>query len=174
MARMNGPHLDMILARHPPAPAVFVESGTFHGKTTRLAVPRFREVTTIELDPALYGQAVLDLAPLGVTCYRGNSAQWMPVLARDYAEPVCFFLDAHWFKRDYAVAGEAEGLPLWDELTAIAARPYPDIVIVDDVKSFGQTEPTPEWADVSLVRVAGYFPEAREALVWRDQAVVYR
>ena len=176
MARMTGPHLRLIRTRHPSAEAIctFVESGTFHGKTTRLAVEQFAAVHTIELNADWYTEAVRDLVPLGVKCYHGNSADLVPQLASEIEEPVVWYLDAHWFKLVPDVAGETEGLPLWAELEALAKRPYADVIVVDDVASFGKTEPTPEWIDVSLEKIASYFPGHREAVILRDQAVVYR
>lgn len=157
-----------------PAPAVFVESGTFHGDLTRLALGRFREVHTIELHMSWHADAVRALGPLGVRCYQGDSATWVPLLAQELVEPVFWFLDAHWFKRAKGVAGADRPLPLWAELEAIARRPYPDIVVVDDVHCFGTSEPTTEWLEVSLERIASYFPGHREAVILHDQAVVYR
>jgi hypothetical protein len=178
MARMTGGHLSALLLRFHgnghAVPAVFVESGTFHGKTTRLAAAQFREVHTIELHPTWYAEAVEQLGALGVHCYHGNSAELVPTLARAIGEPVFWYLDAHWFKRVKDVAGQGTPLPLWAELEAIAARPYLDIVVVDDVHAFGGSDPTPEWLDVSLERIAGYFPGHREARIALDQAVVYR
>ncbi len=176
MSRMTGPHLKMIRERHPSAASIrtFVESGTFHGKTTRLAVEQFTTVHTIELHPDWYANAVRDLGPLGVGCWHGDSAVVIPRLAKEIAEPVFWYLDAHWFKLVPGVAGQLEGLPLWRELEALAARPYADVVVVDDVASFGRTEPTDEWLDVSLEKIAAYFPGQRENVILRDQAVVYR
>ena len=175
MALRKPEHLDAIMQRHPGCPAVFLESGTFHGKTTRWAVERFRQVRTIELHPLWHAEADRDMGPLGVRCYHGNSAEWVPILAAEISEPVCWYLDAHFFHRKVKdVAGKAEGLPLWDELSAIADRPFADIVIVDDVHCFGTDQPTPEWLDVSLEKIASFFPGHREAVIMNDQAVVYK
>ena len=41
-------------------------------------------------------------------------------------------------------------MPLWDELTIIRKRLYPDIVVVDDVHAFGSIrELQPEWEHVT-------------------------
>ena len=174
MARMSEGRMLAIRTRRGPSPAVFVETGTFHGKTTRLAVAQFREVHTVELHVDWHREAVEQLGPLGVHCHQGNSAGIVPILATHIQEPVFWYLDAHWFKVAPGVAGEDVPLPLWAELDAIAARSFPDIIVVDDVASFGKTEPTPEWADVSLASIAAKFPDRKEALVMWDQAVVYR
>jgi hypothetical protein len=176
MSRFTHGRLDRIRNRFPDGPGirVFVETGTFHGKTTRLAAQCFPEVHTIELHDQWHAEAVRDLAPLGVRCHHGNSAELVPQLAAAIAEPAVWYLDAHWFKIVPGVAGQAVPLPLWAELEAVAARPYRDVVVVDDVHAFGKMEPTAEWLDVSIERIAGYFPGHRAAAIQDDQAVVYR
>jgi len=173
MALRHPGHLDTILSFATVRPVVFVESGTFHGKTTRWARERFPRVHTIELNYDWYIENFQALTPLGVSCYHGNSAVIIPQLAAKIQEPVCWFLDAHFFKLVPEVAGEKEGLPLWDELRAIAARPFPDIVIVDDVAMFGTSHVSEDWREVSLDRIAEYFPGAQHRILF-DQAVVYR
>jgi hypothetical protein len=156
------------------APKVFVESGTFHGKTTRFAVEQFDVVHTIELNTDWFMAALKELAPLGVHCHHGNSADVIPKLARQIEGPVFWYLDAHWFKVAPNVAGKDLPLPLWAELEAISQRTEPDVIVVDDVHSFGKSEPTPEWEKVNLDSIAAHFPERKEALLMWDQAVVYR
>lgn len=163
--------LDLIRHRMGNSPRVFVESGTFMGKTTRWAAERFDEVHTIELSPELYERAVRELVPLGVTCHHGDTRDVLPGLATAFQEPVVWFLDAHWLDREHA-AGAGTELPLEDELVVLAARPYRDIVIVDDVASFGR-DYQPGWKRVSLEWIGHFFPKAR-VMRHKDCAVVYR
>ena len=177
-----------ILSRHTwlALPSVAVETGTFRGERTMLFAGFFPEVHTIELSPKLHREAVERLAPLkGVTCLLGDSAVVVGELAKQYDQTVFWYLDAHWFslnrghsREGYRRDAEAEiarsPLPLWAELDAIAARTYADIIVVDDARDFGRSEPTPEWEDISLAAIAGYFPGCTEAVVLGDQAVVYR
>ena len=165
--------LDLIRARFGPGPGVFVESGTFHGKTTRWALERFSVVHTIELSDEFYAEAIRDLAPLGAVCHHGDTRDVLPELARSIQEPAVWFLDAHWLNRPGA-AGKDTLLPLHEELTALAGRPYADIVIVDDVASFGKEEYQPGWGRVSLQWIAAQFPGHRQAMRHKDCAVVYR
>jgi hypothetical protein len=173
MARMTAAHLTMLRTRYQAPPQVFVETGTFDGKTTRFALEQFAAVHTIELDHDRFWRALGELGPQGAHCHHGDSRVWVPRLAQQIEGPVFWYLDAHWFNVP-GVAGRDEGLPLWAELEALAARPWPDVVVVDDVHSFGTDQPTPEWQAISLERIAGCFPGHREAVVLGDQAVVYR
>jgi hypothetical protein len=151
-------------------PRVFVESGTFHGKTTRWARERFLVVHTIELSPVLHAEAMRDLAPLGITCHLGDSRDVIPRLAETLTAPVVWFLDAHWTNCPGA-AGKDTPLPLLEELEALAQRTQADTVIVDDVASFGRDDYQPGWGDVSVNWIAGFFP-GRETVRIKDCVVV--
>lgn len=186
---LDAPNLTAILNRHrghTGVPLVAVETGTFRGDRAVLFADHFAAVHTIELSPTLFQKADLRLEPYGnVMRHCGDSRALVPQLAGLLPQPVLWYLDAHWFtlnrKRSRAgAARDAEAqiartpLPLWDELEAIAARHYADIIVVDDVRDFGTAEPTEEWRAVSLERIASYFPDAIEAAVLNDQAVVWR
>jgi hypothetical protein len=180
--------LRALIGRHTwlALPRVAVESGTFEGERTVLLAGFFHEVHTIELSEHLYDAAAARLIGLRhVTCHFGDSARIVPELAAALQEPVLWYLDAHWFSlnrgksragyaRDAAAQIAPGPLPLWDELAAIAARPYADVIAVDDARDFGRSEPTPEWRDISLGRIAAYFPHCAEAVILGDQAVVFR
>lgn len=183
MAGMTAAKLAAIHHRHGThAPcSVFVETGTFEGKTTALAAAEFRTVFSCEIKLELYRAAAerLSVQLPNVSLLFGDSRWAVQWLAERIGEPCCWYLDAHWFKHP-AVGGQEEGLPLWDELRAIAARrdakgePFRDIIVVDDVNDFGKPKPTPEWVEVTLERIAAMFPGHAEAVILHDQAVVYR
>lgn len=176
MAQMTGKHLRTIrrLLDGNKAPRIFVESGTWHGHTTKLAQPQFRHLHTVELNPALHKAAQKMLRK--TKCHCGNSADIIPKLAEQIDAPVFWYLDAHFFKhRTEKIAGEDIPLPLWAELEAIAKRPHRDIIVVDDVHLFGsETGPQPDWKDVTLENIAAYFPGHRKAAIMRDQGVVWK
>jgi hypothetical protein len=187
MSGLTLPRLRRLVARHDVRPLVFAETGTFHGERAALACAVFERVLTCELSPTLHAAAREAYPGLPITFVLGDSRAVIRRWALALDEPVCWYLDAHWFTlnpnktragaardRNGQIAGQAEGLPLWDELAALAARPWPDIIIVDDARDFGTDQPTPEWRDVSLEAIAAQFPHHREALVLHDQAVVYR
>lgn len=179
MANMTAALLRAICLRHTQTPPrVFVETGTYKGKTTRhaLSLKLFDDVRTIEIHDGNYKLAVEQLQPLGVRCYHGDSASVLPQVTRELRAPAVFFLDAHWGTKAPDIGGADRPLPLWVELDAIAARGIPgDIVIVDDVKTFGKKLPTIEWASVSLRTIVRRFRKRRvvESLIVGDEAVVY-
>jgi hypothetical protein len=187
MSGMTAARLSAIRARHPGVKhiRVFAETGTYLGQRASLAKGQFDRVYTVELSATLYENAKRAHAERGIVFEQGDSRNVVRRWALELLEPVVWYLDAHWFNGNKAglvserakagqVAGQGEGLPLWEELDAIAARPYRDVIVVDDVRDFGTEQPTPEWKDVSLSKIASFFPGHREAVVLHDQAVVYR
>ena len=154
-------------------PNVFVETGTFHGKTSRWAAERFQVVHTVELSYELYRAAADALTPLGVRCHHGDTLEHLPRLAKEIDEPVFWFLDAHWLDQPHA-AGKGTQLPLHEELKALAERKYADVICVDDVASFGREEYQPGWGEVALAWIAAHFPDRKVAMRYKDVAVVYR
>ena len=186
---LTAERLAEILTRHESAGYITtaVETGTFRGERAELFACVFETVHTIELSSKLFHESRPRLTDLGVICYLGDSRTYVPILASAIQAPALWYLDAHWFslnrqksRAGYArdaeaqIAGQAEGLPLWGELEALAEREFADVIVVDDARDFGRSEPTPEWEDISLERIAAYFPDHQEAAIMGDQAVVWR
>lgn len=147
-------------------PNIFVETGTWKGITTVMAANHFPTVHTIELSVVHHMRALDTFRGLPhVHCHYGDSAAVLPILCDLLpAQPVMFYLDAHWFKVDHAAKGR---FPLWGELEAIAKRGQPDIVVVDDVHSFGTCNPEPAWERVSLDSICQCLRDAgRDLMPW--------
>lgn len=175
---LTSANIDTIRAHHAIPLRVLVETGTYYGDSTRRALAVFPVVHTIELDRRFHDVATQTLGPLGVHCWLGDSAVLVPRLALEIREPVCWFLDAHWFNtREWGQdvpTLDPSPIPLWDELRALAQRPYPDVVIVDDAGDFGKPYPTGEWAEITSEKIAALFPAPRELAVFDNLAVIYR
>lgn len=157
-----------------PRPRIAVETGTYRGTMTLLLARHFEVVHTVEMSDALYSKLPRDGA-VNVTWHRGDTRIILPKLCLEIEEPVLWFLDAHYF----AGAGAARGgLPIWNELSAIANRPYADVVAVDDVHTFGKKRPPEygEWRAVtpdSLLKALGRVDRHAVAgdmfMMWRKQ-----
>jgi len=160
-------------------PDIFVETGTWKGGTTALALNFFADVHTIERSVVHHIGAWRTFWTYGhVHCHFGDSRVVLASLCELVLPPVpvFFYLDAHWFRVDHAV-GKGE-FPLWAEIEAIAARNVADVVVVDDVHSFGTENPEPAWKDVTLENIVKAFQNAgRVATGWEregcDQVAVY-
>lgn len=179
--RLYTPDLLTLRAGHPvaDAPHVFVETGTFQGRTTALALQFFAEVHTIELSVVHHLKAWTKFWDHShVHCHYGDSAKVLPALCSQILPPtpVMFYLDAHWFgARDAVGKGE---LPLWAEIKAIADRGCQDTIVVDDVASFGTDHPEPVWLDVTMDTIMQAIASAgREGEPWSrkgcDQVAVF-
>lgn len=101
--------------------ATIVETGTYHGDTTR-ALSFIAPVVTMELNPELY-KKTSDLD--NVTRLQGDSASLLPKLVPGIAEPILFYLDAHW--EDHS--------PLLEELQAIRKCTKPPVIIIHDFQN---------------------------------------
>jgi hypothetical protein len=172
-------HLQMA---HPAGviPQVFIETGTQHAVTAHLAQHLYPVIETIELSEALYSKAVALFKAAGVSAinglrlHRGDSAKVLPEILARYAEPVCVYLDAHWYESPDVVGRDC--FPLWLELAAIAARSYADTIVVDDFHSFGVGSPAADWFAVTQASIVAALNPARVLDTERvdDHFVVYR
>lgn len=156
------------------APRILVETGTYRGKTSLLASRHFQIVHTIELSRRLFRRARRRLKPAGVVCHLGDSRVLVPRLCAQFTEPVAWYLDAHFFRDPQRLAAD-NPLPLMDELTAIASRPWPDIVIVDDVHDFGRVDHgLPGWDAITQDSICDALGRVRESRIVDDQLVIWR
>jgi hypothetical protein len=120
----------------------FIETGTYHGSSSRWAAQHFKSVVTMELSPALYQQHHEELRALGnVEPLRGDSKILLPqVISRLGGAPAVFWLDGHWSSGE--TAGEEDECPLLGELEALVQR-RGDIILIDDARLFLSTPPAP-------------------------------
>ena len=166
---------------------VFVETGTFRGKTARQESRYFREVHTIELSEALYNSNLLVFSEKypNVHSYLGDSVEWLPVVLGQLSEPCVVFLDAHWsgdesvdwknskwkgYDVPTAYRGEKwppdpdQQCPLVEEVKAISDFPYPCMVIIDDWNVAGKKDlqfQGEDWSGITLDRVLSSFDSSR-------------
>ena len=122
---------------------VFIETGTFKGRTVRAAVHSklFKVVMSIELDPMLYRAAKQTfIKNPRVRLYHGSSAEILPQII-DPDVSTTFYLDAHKTIILHNVVGSflnSAECPLLAELNAILSRQWTAnlIVIIDDARLF--------------------------------------
>jgi hypothetical protein len=159
---------------------VFVESGTFKGKTAIVESRFFREVHTIELSPELYraNLAVFQRDFPNIFAYEGDSASVLQELVMKIKEPCLFFLDAHWsgdhrvnwqesewkgYATDTAYRGDnwpptsEQQCPLIDESEVIGRLfKFPAIVVIDDWLIVGTRNKAfagEDWSSISIDRI---------------------
>ena len=148
-----------------PKPRVCVESGTYQGESALLFTEYFGHVHTIELSPKWYDYSRERLKDReNITCHFGDSAVVLKDLTKQIEEPVFYYLDAHFAGGDTAF-GDKE-VPLVEELTEIAARPYADVIVIDDMRLVGKagvsgddgnliySKMEYDWRDITLDKIA--------------------
>lgn len=129
--------VQVIAAKGHPIPKVFIETGTYHGKTTFGALRDFIEIHTIELSEEWYEKAVEQFKGYAhVHCHHGDSAKVLSKILPGIKEPVLFYLDAHYSGGTTAMGSEQN--PLLRELEIIGKRPYEDIIFIDDLEQMGR------------------------------------
>jgi hypothetical protein len=131
--------------------AIFVETGTYHGDTTRWASNHFEIVHTIERAESLYNLHSNQLAQIkGVTPHLGDSRDILPQIVRDIdSQTAVYWLDGHWSGGE--TAGEYDECPLLDELRCL--EPHRSIILIDDARLFLCAPPFPhnpsQWPTIS-------------------------
>lgn len=148
-----------------PKPSVCVESGTYQGESALLFAEHFGQVHTIELSKKWYDFSRKRLKEkTNITCHFGDSAVVLKKLTKEIDEPVFYYLDAHFAGGDTAF-GDKE-VPLNEELSEIAARPYADVIIIDDIRLVGKAGTSGDdgnqiyskmeydWRDITLGKMA--------------------
>ena len=122
----------------------FVETGTYHGATARLASTLFEEVWTVEASRELHSRAMDSFRSfVNIHSALSDSASWLGDLRpRIQDSPSVFWLDAHWCCAD-TTSGEESQCPLLAELEAISPLHPDDIILIDDARLFLCTPPPP-------------------------------
>jgi hypothetical protein len=126
---------------------VFVETGTFRGKTSIWASGIFKEVYTIENSRELFESVSESLLRFkNIHPLFGNSAVQLGKIVSEIKQPAIFWLDAHWCGG--ATYGNAEPCPLLDEIRIIKQSGYNHIIMIDDARFFLKPPPRPQNADL--------------------------
>lgn len=115
--------------------SVFIETGTFHGVTTKWASTHFESVHTIERAEYLYNLHCKELAQArSITPHLGDSREILPKILEGIGDQKCvFWLDAHWSGGE--TAGKNDRCPLLGELACLTSR-HDDMILIDDARYF--------------------------------------
>lgn len=130
--------------------AVVIETGTYHGDSSRFFSSAGFPVHTIEVSTTLAALVFPGLRRVGVTCHQGDSAKLLPdllmTLADEGVEEINFWLDGHW-SGGVTSSAPAHETPIVKELEAIGElrRKFRRMVVaVDDFRCFGNDAAYPE------------------------------
>jgi hypothetical protein len=125
-----------------PPTRQYIETGTYVGDGIQRVLGRYEQIHSIELaEKYAFETAAKFLDRPEVTVYHGNSKEVLPVLLATIQEPVTIFLDGHYSGGETAIGDEIvdgfSSAPLLTEIEIIMARPWDDIVVIDDTRMFG-------------------------------------
>ena len=177
------PHgiLRKIIRKYPQYSSVqvFIETGTFKGKTARIESRYFKKVHTIELNKDLYQNNLAVFAEFpNIKSYCGDSAEVLPEILKKLNESCLIFLDAHWsgdssvdwsdsawqgYGMDTSFRGEKwppdpeQQCPLIDEARVIGEFVKNSaVVVIDDWSSVGTKDHAfqgEDWSAISLDKI---------------------
>lgn len=131
----------------------FVETGTYQGDGARFAATVFPRVVTIEIKREYQEQAIAKSPAPNIEFVLGDSAEVLPEIVTGLSGTTMFWLDGH---AGAGLFAEKDNCPLLAELRAIAASPYPHVILIDDARAFLAPPPPPFEIEV--------WPELREVL----------
>lgn len=130
--------------------AVVIETGTYHGDSSRFFAGAGYPVHTIEVSETLAARVFPGLRRIGVTCHRGDSARILPellsTLKDEGVEELNLWLDGHWSGGVTSTSPTHE-TPIIAELVAIEqlCRHFRRLVVaVDDMRCFGNDAAYPD------------------------------
>lgn len=138
------------LASRSDGVSVFVETGTYLGKTAQLLASVCDRVITIEIDDVLYDRAVdLFEDEPQVTVLHGNSADVLPQVLRELEDRALFWLDGHF---SGGITGGPKEPPIVSELRAVINHPVKNhIVVIDDARLFRGRDGYPRLREVAAM-----------------------
>lgn len=115
---------------------IFVETGTYMGKTAIHMSSICRTCHTIEVSEKLYAAAKETLRPYGnISLHHGDSGAVLPAILAGIDEPALFWLDAH--HSGGKTGGAKRTTPIRPELEAIFAHPVKThVILIDDARAF--------------------------------------
>jgi len=127
----------------------FVETGSYHGDTSKALADIVNHVVTIEIDPSNAALATHNCAGVpNVKVHCGPSEDILPIAIRGLVGPTLFWLDAHY---QTGMTKGSKKCPLFAELQIIFDKPEVDpTILIDDARKFIWIN---GWPSLSSVRL---------------------
>lgn len=134
----------------------FVETGTSHGDTTELAAIMFDQVWSCDINANLIEKARQRLQDYpGVKLSVESSPDFLRRIKPELAQPVMYWLDAHWSGGSIKPIREC---PLLDEIASIGSLKGHSVLLIDDINLIESPPPPPhdpkQWPTMAELRTA--------------------
>lgn len=117
---------------------VFIETGTWNGRTLSKVASSFDRCYSIELDEKLYVAARQRFESMPwVKLIQGDSAKALEGVLSEVDEPAVFWLDAHYCGPGTALGEGERETPVLSELNAIFKNSkFDHLILIDDARCF--------------------------------------
>jgi hypothetical protein len=178
MGHLTSAMFEEILSQASVRPRVYIETGCNVGDQLCVARKHFDKCYGIELHTPFYHTCRARFEEDVVVVLNSDTRVMLPRLLNHsmFQQPVFFLLDAHYTRFDPPIPkGE---FPLWDELCMLRPRKWADIIVVDDVHTFGKKRDdlrfgdAPEWEGITCDVLASFF--GQRGKVVGDGYVIHR
>jgi hypothetical protein len=167
---MPAPKYDLLklLVPDPEEWPVFIETGTLRGETIFAMEPWFDELHTIELGKDLWSRVKGRYRGEKIRFHHGDSPTVLRELLPAITRRAIFFLDGHW-SCGVTARGEQD-VPLLDEIRVITrCFTHEALLVIDDLRLFGQGPETGEAVDWTKVGIPGVREAAGERLILLEE-----
>jgi hypothetical protein len=134
---------------------LFIETGTYHGKTSAWASQVFDHVETIEIATSLFEKAQFEYKNISNIRFNlGDSSIVLNEILQRQQEPAVFWLDGHWCGGESG--GQEQECPILKEIATIRTHAHSEsIILIDDARLFLAPPPLPhstdKWPDIGEV-----------------------
>lgn len=135
--------------------STLVETGTYKADTVRALRKDFDAIHSIEIAPDFYAAALRRCKrQANATIHLGDSGEVLKEIVPDLDTPALFWLDAHY---SGGKTGGAGGAPIIAELQTILGSGAGHVVLIDDMREFGNDPEYPALDRIEdAARASGY------------------
>jgi len=141
--------------------AVFIETGTYRGDTSKILSKRVQQVVSVEIDKRLATLARERFGNSNIEILEGDSAELMNSIVTRFKNQIClYWLDGHYSSG--VTGGQVKPVPVQRELEEILPfLKLSDLIIIDDIREFdGKNYP-------SLENLTSFISQIRPDLHYR-------
>jgi len=131
---------------------MFLETGTYYGKTIFEMEEYFKNLITIEIKQEIYSNLVNNYNGNKIKFINGESTNIFEHIFKLIEDNTIFFLDAHISATDSGYGNKA--VPLLDEIELINKNYLKDgVIIISDVRLFGKKMGSEDWSEISKDKI---------------------
>jgi hypothetical protein len=133
---------------------IFLETGTYYGKTIFEMEEYFKNLITIEIKEDLYLNLLKNYKGDKIKFINGESTNIFEHIFKFIQDDTIFFLDAHISATDSGYGNKV--VPLLEEIDLINKNyARKGIIIISDVRLFGEKMGNEDWSEINKDKIFG-------------------